>query len=329
MKNILIIAILVFCVNQIFGQSVNLESTIRIDTAKTELSVQRIEVSTSKFTLKYDYKATGSDVLGILIPKIWSNKNTTLSGMIVKIGDNYNNQFAFDSWLTKKIGKFNFMTEVGRMVSRASKPVDYAGVRLTANTFTVEAYLVERSTKGNYFLGWAAYHPEHAFIAAGKQDKQYWGIIGTKGLSRFGSLAFVNYQPETGNFWFKSQTGFGEINQQFFSQDTYTMATSYLCVPIFFYKHFSPIATKGTYALKIEGKRTANLQNYEVMMGKKIGEKGLGVAVGINSQYSKNLDLGPSFELYKAWKNTAGLCIVELRYDHVAKVCSAYLVLKY
>lgn len=329
MKNILIIAALVCFMSQVFGQSVNLESTIRIDTAKTELSVQRIEINTSRFTLKYDYKATGSDVLGILIPKIWSNKNNTLSGMIVKIGDNRNNQFAFDSWLTKKIGKLSFMTEVGRMVSKASKPIDYAGVRLTANTFTVEGYLVERSTKGNYFLGWAAYHREHSFFAIGKEDQRYWGFFGTKGLSRFGHCTFGNYEPGTGNFWFKSQTGFGEINQQFFSQDTYTMATSYLCVPIFFYKHFSPIATKGAYSLKIEGKRIANLQNYEVMMGKQIGEKGLGVAIGINSQYSKNLDLAPSFELYKAWKNATGQCIVELRYDHVAKVCSAYLVLKY
>ena len=329
MKNILIIATLVCFISQVFAQSVNLESTIVIDTAKTELSVQKIEINTAGFTLRYDYKATGNDVLGIIIPKIWSNDNNTLSGMVVKIGDNYNNQFAFDSWFTKKIGKLSFMTEVGRIVSRSQKPIDYAGVRLTANTYTVEAYLVERPVTGSYFLGWAAYHPEHAYIGVGKQDEQYWGFAGTKGYKRFGHLTFANYQPVTGNFWFKSQTGFGEINQQFFSQDTYTIAASYLCVPIFFYKHFSPLVTKGTYALKIEGKRTANLQNYEVMMGKKIGEKGLGVAVGINSRYKTSLDLAPSFELYQAWKNATGQFIAELRYDHVSKVCSAYLVIKY
>jgi len=329
MKNILIIAMLVCLVSQAFGQSVNLESTIRIDTAKTELSVQRIEINTSKFTLKYDYKATANDVLGIIIPKIWSNANNTLSGMIVKIGDNRNNQFAFDSWLTKKIGKLSFMTEVGRIVSRVSKPIDYAGVRLTANILTVEAYLAERSTKGNYFLGWAAYHPEHAFIAVGKQDQQLWGFAGTKVFNHFGHFTLASYQPKTGNFWFKSQTGFGEINQQFFSQENYEIATSYFCVPIFFYKHFSPLATKGTYSLKIEGKRTAGLQNYELMMGKKIGDKGLGLAVGINSEYKSVLNMAPSFELYKAWKTIAGQYIIELRYDQLSQACSAYLVVRY
>jgi len=339
MKNIAtIILVFVICLlsNQTFGQSVNLESTIRVDGSGTLLAVQRVEVKGSTLTLKYDYKANGADVLGIIIPKIWSNKTSSLSGMVVKIGDgNSNDKFAFDIWGKKKFGKLTTMVEIGRIVSQANKPFDFAGTRLSYGNFTTEAYVVahhpinHRLTKEDEIYAWIAYHPTHAFAALGKQDKQYWAYLGTKGLSRFGNFTFVNYQPETKNFWFKSQTGFGEINQNFFCQENYIIAASYLTVPLFYYLHFSPIVSKGTYTLKVEGRQTAGIQNYEVMMGHQLGNSSFGLAVGINSEYSKDIIIAPSFELYKSWKNTLGQCIVELRYDQVYKVCSAFLVVRY
>jgi hypothetical protein len=340
MKNIIaIIIVFVFCsvLNQAIGQSVNLESTIKVDKTGTLLSIQRVEVKNSTFTLKYDYRANGSDVLGIIIPKIWSNATSSLSGMIVKNGDgNSKDQFAFDIWGNKKFGKLAAMLEAGRIVSPASKPWDFIGTRLAYGNFTAEAYVIakhpmnQRLTKNDLYYAWIAYHPDHAFVALGKQDRQYWGYAGTKGLSRFGNFTFVNYQPETKNFWFKSQTGFGEINQKFFCQENYILATSYLTVPLFYYLHFSPIVTKGTLTVKVEGRQTAGFQNYEVMMGKQLSNNLFGFAVGINSEYNKiDLNLSPSFELYKSWKNNIGQCIVELRYDQLYKVCSAFLVIKY
>ena len=336
MKNIItIIFVLVCFISQSFGQSINLESTVRIDTAKSQLSIQRVEVITSKFKLKYDYKANGNDVLGVIIPKVWSNQKNTLSAMIVKTGDGKNDQFAFDSWLTRKIGKASAMIEVGRLISKGKNPQDYAGARLSLTKFTVEAYVVtghpfnKKMSRSDFFEGWIAYHPTHAFISVGKQNKQYWGFAGTKNLSHFGHLTFINYQPETNNFWFKSQSGFGEINQKFFCQDTYIEATSFFVVPIFFYKHFSPVATKGDYSLKIEGKRTAGISNYEIMTGKKIGNDLLRAAVGINSEYKNTLRLAPSFELYKAWKTNNGELIIELRHDVLYRALSAYLVIRY
>ncbi|HZJ41717.1 MAG TPA: hypothetical protein VFD51_01750 [Patescibacteria group bacterium] len=340
MKNIIaIIIVFVFCsvTNQMVGQSVNLESTIKVDKTGTLLSTQRVEVKNSTFTLKFDYKANGNDVLGIIIPKIWSNSTSSLSGMIVKIGDgNSNDQFAFDIWGNRKFGKLATMLEIRRIVSPANKPWNFIGTRLSYGNFTAEAYAVSKyqgnqgKTKKGPYYSWIAYHPSHAFVAIGKQDRQYGGYAGTKGLSRFGNFTFVNYQPDTKNFWFKSQTAFGNINQKFFCQETYILATSYLTVPLFYYIHFSPIVTKGTLTLKVEGRQTAGFQNYEVMMGKQLNNNLFGFAVGINSEYNKDdLNLSPSFELYKSWKNNIGQCIIELRYDHLHRVCSAFLAIKY
>jgi len=338
MKKIIAIISLFICLvsNQATCQSVNLESTIRVDKNGTLLSVQRTEIITPYFNLKYDYKSNGNDVIGVVIPKIWSDSTSSLSGAIVKIGDgNSNDQFALDLWGNKKFGKLTTMIEFGRLVSRTDKPWDFAGTRLAYGNFTAEAYVVahhpinQRLTKNDVYYAWIAYHSKHTFVALGKQDKQYWGYAGTKGLSRFGNFTFINYQPETKNFWFKSQSGFGEINQKFFCQDNYILATSYLTVPLFYYLHFSPIVTKGTYTLKVEGRKTANIQNYEVMLGRQLGNSSLGFAAGINSECDKNLSLAPSFELYKSWKNTFGQCIVELRYDQLYKVLSAYLVVRY
>ena len=259
MKNIIaIIIVFIICSvsNQVIGQSVNLESTIKADKTGTLLSVQRIEVKSSTLTLKYDYKANGNDVLGIIIPKIWSNSTSCISGMIVKNGDgNSKDQFAFDVYGNKKFGKLAVMLEIGRIVSRASNPGDFIGTRLAHGNFTAEAYIIakhpinQRLTKDDLYYAWIAYHPNHAFVALGKQDRQYWGYAGTKGLSRFGNFTFVNYQPETKNFWFKSQTGFGEINQKFFCQENYIVAASYLTIPLFYYLLFSPIVTNGTLTL--------------------------------------------------------------------------------
>ena len=339
MKNILTIIALIICFvsNQAISQSVDLESTIKSDKTGTLLSVQRIEVTNPTFTLRYDYKLSGNDVLGIIFPKIYSNATSSLSGMIVKNGDgNSNDQFIFDVWGNKKFGKLTTALDLGHIVSRVSKPHYFIGTRLSYGNFTAEGYIVskhpinQRLEKTDYYYAWIAYHTTYTFTAFGKQDKQYWGYAGTKGLKHFGNFTFLNYQPETNNFWFKSQTGFGEINQKFFCQENYIVATSYFTVPLFYYLHFSPLVTKGTLTIKVEGRRTAGIQNYEAMLGKQLGNNLLGFAAGINSEYSnKNLNLAPSFEIYKTWKNSLGQCIVELRYDQVYKVCSAYLVVRY
>jgi hypothetical protein len=307
------------------------------DTSRAQLAIQRIEVDSKVINFKYDYKLGGRDVLGIIMPKIISDSTGGWGGMIVKTGDGgKSDQFTVDTWGYKKFGQFSTFVEIGRITSQISQPIDYAGTRLACGNFTAEfyaltyhAFLDEKFTAHDATYGWIAYHPQHAFIALGKQDRQYWGLVGTRNLPHFGTFNFVNYQPETGNFWFRSQNGFGEINQKFFAQDNYIEGTSYLVVPVFFYKHFSPICAKGTYSLRIDGRRTNGVQNYEIMMGKKIGNDIVRLAVGANTEYITTLRIAPSLELYKTWKTKDIQNTIELRYDVLYKALSLYLVLKY
>lgn len=324
MKKIIAIILLIFYSSYLKGQSVNSESTIKVSDGGTILSVQRTEIIMPTFSLRYDYKLNGDDMLGLIIPKLWSDSTANLSAMIVKIGDGKTDNLAFDLLLSKKFGKLTTRLNLSRLVSFSNPPSNNIGVRLSYKNFTVEAYSVN---KRPHF--WAAYHPKYAFISLGKQDKQYWGYLGTKNLSRFGVLTFANYQPETKNFWFKSQSGFGEINQKFFCQENYIVAANYLTIPLFYYLHLSPLVAKGTYTLKVEGRKIANIQNYELMFGKQLGGTSFGLAAGVNSEINNDLKIAPSFELYKVYKSTFGQCIAELRYDHLYKLFSAYLIVRY
>jgi len=340
MRTYLVIIVIICCCsfnNYSQGQTVNSESTFKADTAQTQISVQRVEINVSGVSLKYDFKSNGSDIIGLVAPKIISDSTFNWGGMIAKTGDGgSSDQLVLDSWVSKKFGKLSTSLEVGRIINQLGDPWDCAGGRLSYGNFTAELYeltyhpiIGEKITGQDATYGWLAYHPQHAFVALGKSDHQYWGLLGTRNLQHFGEFAFVNYVPETGDFWFRSQTGFGEINQKFFCQDLYIEGTSYLVVPAFYYKHFSPICPKGTYALRLEGRRTGSLQNYEAMMGKRIGNDVVRLAAGVNSEYRADLRLAPSFELYKSFKTKSWESIIELRYDMLYKALSGYLIVRY
>ncbi len=323
--------------NHAVAQSANLESTIKIDTSASQVLIQRIEIITKEVIIKYDYKAKDRDVIGLIFPTIWSDSTTTISGMAVKMGDgDRSDQYVADLWVTKQFGQFKTMLEVGRLVSLESIPWDYAGTRLSYGNFTVEAYamgyhpVTEKLGKNDSYFGWVAFHPQHAFVGVGQQDNGYWAFAGTRNLKDFGSLSFLNYNKANGNFWFRSQSAFGEVNQNFYSLDTYIDATSYMVVPIFFYKHFSPIASKGNLAIKVDGRRTNGIQNWELIGSKKIGNDWVRLAAGINSEFKEDkMRYAPSFELYKAFTKPYGKFIAELRYDLLYNTFSAYLIVKY
>ncbi len=323
--------------NQAAAQSANLESTIKIDTSASQVLIQRLEFTTKQVVLKYDYKANDRDVIGLIFPTIWSDSTTSISGMAVKMGDgNRSDQYIADLWVNKQFGQFRAMLEVGRIVSFEAAPWDFAGTRLSYGNFTVEAYamgyhpVTEKFNKSDSYFGWVAYHPKHAFVALGQQDNGLWAFAGTRNLKDFGSLSFLNYNKENGNFWFRSQSAFGEVNQNFYDLNTYIDATSYMVVPIFFYKHFSPIAAKGNLAVKVDGRRTNGVQNWELIGSKKIGNDWVRLAAGINSEFKDDkVRYAPSFELYKAFNKPYGKFIAEVRYDFLYNTFSAYLIVKY
>ncbi len=320
--------------------SITSESTVKIDSTDHGLPVQKLEASTKFGRIRYDYKANGKDIFGIVVPKIVGDSITSMGGALVKMGDgNRNDQFVVDLWASHKWGKsrrFSSSLEMGRVFSPAARPWDFVLGRLSYGPITTEAGIVtskpisEGISDKDAIYAWIAFHPKHAFVAVGKEIDRYWAFVGTKNLKRFGNLTFANYDIKTGNFWFRSQTGLGEINQKFFCQDLYVEATSYLVVPPFFYKHFSPLTTKGTYSIRLDGKRVGKTENYELMAGHIIGQNVLQVAIGLNSQHKDgDWKLAPSLEVFKNWDLKKFQASTELRYDLLYQAFSAYLIIKY
>lgn len=336
MKTLIIIAVSFFWINVLLAQKVNLESSVLADTSNCQILTQKVEVSGDFFGLKYDYKEKGPDALSLALPRIFSDSLYNFGVALIKIGDSSEeDRYAIDLFGKFRTGKLSTSFELGRIFNQNPIPNDFFGLRLSGVIFTVEAYVFanhsfsEGINKSDQFYAWMAYHPEKLFVSAGIADKQYWFLGGTKNLNNFGNFLLANYNPENGNFWFRNQSGFGQIDQGFFNQDLYLFAISYLIVPAFHFQHFSPIATKGTYSLKVDGRRTNGVHNYELVMGKEIGKNLFRMAVGANSEYKESLRLAPTLEFYKDFKLKDSRAIVELRYDFLYKSLSAYLVFRY
>jgi len=318
------------------AQKVNLESSALVDTSNCQINTQRMEISGDFFNLKYDYKKNSPDAFSLTLPKIFSDSLYNFGVALIKMGDkSSDDRYAIDFFGKFKINQLTTSFELGRIFNQNSIPNDVFGFRISSFVFTGEAYvvtnnsLVEGINKDDQFYAWLAYHPKNFFISTGIADKQYWLLGGTKSLNSFGNFLLVNYNPENGNFWFRNQSAFGQIDQGFFNQDLYLFATSYLIVPAFHFQHFSPVATKGTYSFKIDGRRTNEVYNCELAMGREVGQNLFRMAVGINSEYKGELRLAPAVEFYKDFKLNSTRSIIELRYDFLYKSLSAYLIFRY
>lgn len=331
MKNLTIIFISLFWTTTILAQQVKLESSIIVDTIESRIATQRVEVSSKFINIKYDYDNVGSDVLSLIKPDLFSDSLYDFGLAYIKIGDRH----AIDFLGRYQFAKLKTSFELGRIFNPGSSINDVLGFKLSYSVFTAEAYIVsdhslsEGIAENDKFYAWLAYHPNNFYISAGISDKQYWFLAGTKKLERFGNFSLFNYNPENGNFWILNQSGFGQINQNFFNQELYILSTHYLVVPAFHFIHFSPIATKGTYSFKLDGRRTNGVYTGELAMGKEIGKNFLRASVGIKSKYDTDLNFAPTLELYKDLKLSSSSMIIELRYDFIFKVLNLYLIIKY
>lgn len=337
MKNIITTLFIITLTLTLKAQTISLENSFQTEKRDVNFSLHKIQLATEKLLFKYDYRPNGSDVLGFIIPKFWKNENTDVNMMLVKSGNhNIDDRFALDIWVNKKFTNSSLMIDAGRLVSKNGKPWDFIGGKFSNKYFTVEAYTMayhcifsEKLNKDDPVYFWAGYHPEHSFFALGKGENDYWLFGGTRNLKNFGNFNLIKYNAETKNFWIKSQSAFGVINQNFFSLATYDIAAEYLVIPLFFHKHFSPICAKGSYALKFEGKRIGDIHNYELMAAKSLPTSSLGIALGVNSEYYNAWKLAPSAEICKTWKIGDYNGVIELRYDMVYESLIGYLVLKY
>jgi len=336
MKKYIIVIILVFLTAITNAQTLSSETDFRMNSDSSSVPLQKVQFTSNKVIVKYDQKASGNNVLGVILPKLWHNETCDINLMLINTGrQTPDDSYTIDIYANKSFKNLKVMIDMGRSMSKTKAPWDFIGGMVSSKDFTVEAYILTRHPligyrieKSDPVYAWAAYHPEHAFVALGSNDKSLWGFAGTKKLKNFGTFTVVNYNPQNKNFWIKSQSGFGEINQNFFAQETYVIAAEYLTIPLFFHKHFSPICAKGGYALKLEGKKSGKIQNYEVMVSKMLSQNNIGLALGINSEYESSLKLAPSIEAYKLLKIGDLQSTIELRYDMIYNSFSGYLIVK-
>lgn len=315
------------------------ETTICYDKSQGGIPLNRIEIRNPLFDVKYDYRvdlANGSaanDVFGIYLPKIIKGKTWSLDGALIKQGDwNRDDQLIIDLVLKKAYGPIGVSLELGRGIGIKNIPWDFTVSRISSRWFTIEGaifspdFLFAPSQKKLY--GWIAYHPKHFFLAAGNEISRNWFLFGTKNYKRFGNFTFMNYDRDNGNFWFRSQFGFQKINQKFYSQENYLISANYLMIPCFFYRHFSPMSTKGLYALKFDGKRVGKLETYEVSIGRQFGRYGQ-ICVGINNENFLPNRIGWIAEYYKEFCLKNFQAIAELRYEQLTGRFYEYITLAY
>jgi hypothetical protein len=336
-----------FCLIILSGLALNSEAQIRINSETTivydksqgGIPLNRLEFQHPLFSVKYDYKVDliankpVNDVFGIFFPKIIDKKTFNLSGCLIKLGDlNKSDQIIFDLSATQKIGTLSLSLEIGRAIGATIQPWDFVVSRISHRLFTVEGGLLSPdqlfAPSFKKLYGWIAYHPEHIFIATGNEISRNWFLFGTKKYDNFGNFSFLNYDRDNGNFWFRSQFGWQDVNQKFFSQENYLVAASYLIVPPFFYKHFSPMSTKGKYALKLDGKRVGKLEAYEISIGRQFGKYGQ-IAIGVNNENFKSERVGLVLEYYKEFTLKNFKASTELRYEQLNSRFYGFITLAY
>jgi len=344
MKAIIIILITSICIlinTNLKAQSkLSTETTITYDKLQGGIPTNRLEIQDPLFNIKYDYKVDLinkgciNDVFGINLLKLIDQKTFTLDGGFIKLGDwNKSDQIILHLTATKKIGSLTWSLEGGRAFGVEIMPWDYVTSRISRQNFTVEGYIMSpdqlMSSSHKKLYAWAAYHPEHMFAAIGTELSRDWFFLGTKKMKDFGDFTFANYDRNNGNFWFRTQFGFQDVNQKFFEQNNYIIATSYLVLPVFFYKHFSPMSTKGLFAFKIDGRKVGKSENYEVTLGHQFGKFGQ-CAIGPMSQNMPTKKIGLLVEYYKEfnlYKKISGS--TEFRYEQMSSRLSGYIILNY
>jgi hypothetical protein len=344
-KKSLVFFILLACIINLQAQTkISSETTLQYDTLQGGIPTNRLEIKNPAIGIKYDHKVDRinnkkiNDVFGIFFPNIINQKTFNLSGGLIKLGDwDKKDQLIFDVSAQKKLRSLTIDLEIGRTIGVETKPWDFVLGRITHRFFTVEGgilspdYLFAPSYKKNY--SWIAYHPKNFFLAVGNEVSRNWFMAGTKQYKNFGNFTFANYDRDNGNFWFRSQFGFQNVNQKFFSQENYIVAASYLIVPPFFYKHFSPMSTKGKYALKFDGKKTGAFEAYEVSAGRQFGNYGQ-MAAGLNKTLNKlegenNKKIGLVLEYYREFSLEKFKASAEFRYEQLSSRLSGYIVLSY
>jgi hypothetical protein len=323
---------------------VKTETTLTSDTGFHAVEIQRFKVKKDNFSLTYDLKLSKSgqpvsDIFGITVAKLIETKKFSLDVTGLKVGDPpKGSEYFLDVFTESIFGDFVVWLEAGLGFGPKQTPRGYFIHRVAHKFFTFEAGVVSANaprtyqefTKDKY--AWLAFHPKDFFVAIGRELKRNWFFFGTKGLKDFGNFTFANHNPQTDEFWFRTQFGIKNANQGYFSQENYLVGTSYLVVPPFFYLHFSPISTKGEYSVKLDAKQYGATEKIELIVGKQFGSIGhfaLGTLGEGLVNIPSDLSFGAVMEYFNSISVNKFTGSIELRYETRNKRGSGFVTMGY
>jgi len=322
-----------------FAQILKTETAFQHDDAISGISVNRFQID-GPVNLKYDFKKDLTnqkkvdDVLGIFVPNIIESNGFSFTPGLIKLGDwEKNDEVIVDLQIANTFKEFSISAEYGIGFRNNSAPRNFGVVRLSHPMITIEGAFMSKYgykniaelTEKKFY--WIAVHPEKFFIAIGNEVSRNWFLVGTKNYNNFGNMTFGNIDRNNNNFWVRSQFGFGDINKNFFSQENYIVASSYLMAPPFFYIHFSPISTKGTYGFKVDVQRVGEYEKWEALFARQFGQVG---QIALGWQKNNLEKSGPIIEYYNSLNiNNFFQFSLELKYEEIYNRLSGYICCNY
>ncbi len=313
------------------------ETSSRFDAVDNAITIQRAELTLSKHVFfKYDYYnnlhgETIDDVGMISFTNAISTKKFYFEPSILTLGDpgKKGMETFVDLYGKLTTKSYSFSVELGGGYSPITAPRYYVLHRLTSEYVSAEMGLVSKHGPESFKdladskYAWVAFTPKHMYFAVGNEITRTWFFAGTTEFKDFGNFTFANFDRASNDYAFRAQFGYLNVNQNYFNKDNYIVGTSYLTIPPFFYKHFSPISTKGLYSFKVDMKKTGDIEKQEIIAGRQFGQYGQ-IALGYQNQ--KNLGSGLTAEYYNSvsWKGFSAS--VELKYEHLYKRMTGFLV---
>jgi hypothetical protein len=315
---------------------------VSTETAATAdgIPMHRTEIVNNNVTVKYDAKFRTKptdapvDIGGISFDKIYSDSTINIAAGLTSVGNlDKETEYFLDASITKQYGDITATLDIGKGARSTGPSREYLiGVFRHPNVSSEIGWFPQGSTFNKHTeilqYEWVALHNDNAYVGGGNEVDRTWIFAGIKGMEDFGTFAFAKYDRKSGDVWVKSQTAYGNADRGFFSTETFNVAASYLCVPPFFVKHFSPISTKGDAALKIEYKNCPSTGNAEseVMLG--TNTTPIQVGIGVNTGYKGNTSISNVVaELYKEFSVAGIKGSVEVRYNNRTGDASGYVKL--
>ena len=250
-------------------------------TSNAELYVQRTTIKQGNVEVIYDSKLTDG-----------KENNPRDNGAIT-----FNTPFEIDNSLVK----FYNLGDVDQGKRNAIEVAKWFSTDFKDFTATFDVGAMSTETEGyNKWLYADAKNKDWTFMGATfyednlkDKDKNVYGIIGrgvsdnlhtnigankntrvftttTQNLENFGSVGFVVYDQEKGDYFFKTRTAIGKPDLGFYTKKNADFVTTLFTFPPFFKPHFSPFMTKGINSVMIDGSGNLEkgLQNIEVMAGR-------------------------------------------------------------